>query len=90
VGKKRRTEKTVEIHQVYVVRQKKELPVLCDQCPTGEGLMLTPEEAAVVAGVSVRKIYGWVEAGVIHYRELSDGSLVVCLNSLASTEARVR
>ena len=64
----------------------KSLPVLCHMCSTAEAVMLAPEHAAAVAGVPVRRIYGWVEAGVIHYRELPDGSLVVCVNSLVTTK----
>ncbi len=44
--------------------------------------MLTPEEAAPAAGVSVRPAYRLVEDGLIHFKETPDGLLLVCLNKL--------
>jgi hypothetical protein len=83
VAKKRRTEKTVEIHEVYVIRQTSgPLPALCAECPTGDAIMVAPEQAAVIAAVPVRTIYRWVETQMIHYKEAPDGSLVVCVKSL--------
>ena len=86
VAKTRKTEKTVEIHEVYVIRRTSgALPELCSQCPTGGGVLVTPEEAAAIAKVSVRTIYRWVETGMVHYRNASDGSVVVCTKSLPIT-----
>jgi hypothetical protein len=83
VAKKRRTEKTVEIHEVYVIRQTSgSLPALCVECPTGDAIMVAPEQAAVIAAVPVRTIYRWVETRMIHYKETPDGSLIVCVKSL--------
>jgi len=44
--------------------------------------MVAPEQVAAVAHVPVRIIYGWVELGLVHYKENSDGSLAVCVKSL--------
>jgi hypothetical protein len=88
VAKKRRTEKTVEIHEVYVIRQTSgPLPALCVECATGDALMVAPEQAAVIAAVPVRTIYRWVEINMIHYKEAPDGSLIVCVKSLPSCGA---
>jgi hypothetical protein len=83
VAKRRRTEKTVEIHEVYVIRQTSgPLPSLCAECSTGDALMVAPEQAAVIASIPVRTIYRWVETEMVHYKEAHDGSLVVCVKSL--------
>ena len=67
MAKTRRTEKTVEIHEFYVIRSASgSLPALCVECLTGDAIMVTPEQAAVIAAVQVRMINRWVEAGVIH------------------------
>jgi len=88
VAKTRRTEKTVEIHEFYVVRTASgSLPALCFQCSAGDAIMVAPEQAAVIAAVPVRMIYRWVETEVIHYKEAADGSLVVCLKSLPISAA---
>ena len=44
--------------------------------------MLTPEEAARLACVSPRTVYRWVEAGRLHFSEMPDGGLFICLASL--------
>jgi hypothetical protein len=47
--------------------------------------MIAPEQAVVLAQVPVRMIYRWVETGVVHHKELSNGSLVVCVKSMPAT-----
>ena len=86
----RRTEKTVEIHEFYVIRTASgSLPALCVECSTGDAIMIPPEQAAAVAHVPVRMIYRWVETGVIHYKEEPNGSLIVCVKSLPATGNQV-
>ena len=83
--KTRRTEKTVEIHEFYTIRTASgSLPALCADCPTGDAIMLVPEHAAALAKVTTRLIYRLVEAGAIHYRESSGGSVIVCVRSLVA------
>lgn len=88
MAKTRKTEKAIEIHEFYVVRSASgSLPALCAECASGDAgivapFMIAPEQAAVVAHVPVRMIYRWVEAAAIHYKELPNGSVLVCLNSL--------
>src|SRR5262245_62707894 len=78
---KKRT--AVAIHQFYVVRQQNHAaPAVCSQCPVAIASLVAPDEAAVVTGISTRAIYRWVEAGVIHFQETANGSVLVCLNSL--------
>jgi hypothetical protein len=91
VRKTRRTEQTVEIHEVYVIRQTSgPLPTLCPECATGDSLMVASEQAAVIAAVPLRMIYRWVETELIHYKETRDGSLVVCLKSLPVAADQVK
>jgi len=90
VSNTRRTEKTVEIHEFYVVRTASgSLPSLCTDCSTGDAVMVTPEQAALLAKVPMRVIYRWVETGSVHYREDPNGSLFVCLKSLPPTGIQV-
>jgi len=90
VSKGRRTEKTVEIHEFYVVRTASgSLPPLCADCSTGDALMVAPEQAAVLAKVPMRVIYRWVETGSVHFREDPNGSLFVCLKSLPPTGIQI-
>ena len=90
MAKTRKTEKTVEIHEFYIVRSASgSLPALCGACSTGDAIMVAPEQAAAVAQVPPRMIYRWVEAGMVHYQEQSDGSLSVCLRSLPASGGQI-
>jgi len=83
VRKTRRTEKTVEIHEFYAIRTASgSLPALCADCPTGDAIMLAPEQATVLAHIPTRMIYRLVETGAIHYRDTPNGSVIVCVRSL--------
>ena len=79
---RRRTETTIETHEVWVVRRRSGGPAWCEEC-AGQRGMLTPEEAATLARVSPRAIYKWVEAGRLHFTETADGALLVCPASLS-------
>ena len=81
--KRRRTEITVEIRSLVLRRASQHSPLYCTTCslPT---LLITPDEAAVLAGVSTRTIYRFVETEQLHYAE-AGGRLLVCPNSLPIT-----
>ena len=89
MAKMHKTEKSVEIHEFYVIRTSGSLPALCGECGTGDAIMVAAEQAAVVAHVPVRTIYRWVETAVIHYKEVPNGSTMVCLKSLPATANQV-
>jgi|GEM_PF-2681492 len=55
----------------------------CAKC-AAKVRMVTPEEAARIQGVSTRTVYSRIEAGQIHFEEINDRLLLVCLNSLFS------
>jgi len=44
--------------------------------------MIMPDEAVMLAHVSARTIYRWVEAEQLHFTETPEGCLLVCPNSL--------
>jgi len=44
--------------------------------------MVTVDEAAQLACVSVRTLYRWVENEKLHFTEIADGELLICLNSI--------
>jgi len=72
----------IEAHEYMIFKGAENLSRLsCAQC-AAESLMVTPDEAAALRGVTSRVIYQWVEAGVIHYTESAEGWLLVCPGSL--------
>ena len=90
MAKTRKTEKTVEIHEFYIVRSASgSLPALCGACAAGDAIMVAPEQAAALAHVPARTIFRWVEAGMVHYQEQSNGSITVCLKSLPASGGKI-
>ena len=80
MNKKKITVITSESSEVFVIRR----PLArawCAECAAEVG-MLSPEQAAAVAGVSTRTIYRWAETGRIHFTETPEGRLLVCPNSI--------
>lgn len=77
--------------KAIVTRERHELEILtrprvkakrfCDRCHR-EVRWLIPEEAMLLAKISLRDIFKWVEAHEIHFVETADGFLVICAESL--------
>ncbi len=84
MGRKKRTEITVETNRTLVIRRRRTLVATrCERC-TERGMMVSVQEAAVLASLSLRTIYALVEAGRVHSTEIQDGGLLICLNSLTA------
>ncbi len=75
--KRVRTEITLETRSLVLRRSCQQAPLYCARCPSPT-LLLAPDEAAVLAGVSTRTIYRWVETEQVHFRETQGGGLLVC------------
>jgi len=80
----RRTEITIETSRRLVIRRfSGGSRSWCAEC-SAEVWMITPTQAAVIAEVSSRTIYRWIEEGKLHFTE-SLGVLLVCDTSLTLT-----
>jgi len=78
----RRTQITIESHEVWTVRKPgRNSASWCREC-TDPARMLSPEQAAELRGISTRTIYRWVEAGRVHFAETADGGVSVCVATL--------
>lgn len=84
IVRKKRTEIAIEIDEVVFVKalSNRSGMAWCVGC-ANEVLMVTPQQAAAIARVSVRDINRRVEAGEVHFLETPEGSLLVCVNSLS-------
>lgn len=78
---RKRTVTTIEMHQIVIVRRPGGAALAW--CPTclKEVEMVPPEEAALLAGVSLQDIRRRVGADDVHFLETANGGLI-CLNSL--------
>lgn len=88
--KRRRTRKTTEIEvetqeTTLATQRSKPMAAWCPGCAR-ESTMETPEGAARLAAVTVRRIYQWVEAAEVHFTETPEGMLI-CLSSLIRRRA---
>lgn len=81
--RKRRVEITVETNWLIIRRHKNQASVWCLEC-SSPVQSVTPEEAAVLAGVNTRAIYRWVEAAQLHLIETAEQAPLICLDSLRS------
>jgi hypothetical protein len=80
--RRRRLEITIERHEVTALQTVEiGLRGRCSECRC-EVNLLPPQLAAKAAGVSPRTVYRWVEEDRVHYRESSDGAILICENSL--------
>jgi excisionase family DNA binding protein len=73
---------TVETYRLSVIRRcGSSVRTWCAEC-LAEVEMITPNEAARMAGAGSRKIYRWIEARRIHFIEDPGGLILICANSL--------
>lgn len=78
---KRKIQLTVETHELLVIKKTKgSTQGWCSEC-AGDVPLVRPEEAAVLARVSPRMIYAWVEAGRVHFMETAEEGLRICVSS---------
>ncbi|HSB11683.1 MAG TPA: hypothetical protein VLM38_19495 [Blastocatellia bacterium] len=79
---RRRTEISVQTHEVLVMRKPgREALAWCAGC--GEQTrMLTLDKAMALTAASSREIHRRLEAGEVHFTETTDGFVLMCMNSL--------
>ena len=82
VGKSIRTEWSVEIDDVFVVKRLgRSVEGRCPGC--GQvATLITPEDAMMLTGMETRAVYRLIEAGEIHWADGPENLLLVCLDSL--------
>src|SRR5689334_11451949 len=80
----RKTQTSLELHEVLIVRARTGASEPCPDCLPAVGMLVSPEVAAAVTGTSVRTVFRCLEAGLIHYQESDAGRVQVCVHSLAA------
>jgi hypothetical protein len=79
----KKTEIAIETKElIRVVGHRQPARAWCSAC-SSEALMVTPQQAAAIAGLSVRAVNRRVEANRVHFLETPEGLLLVCVNSLS-------
>jgi hypothetical protein len=80
---------TFEARQTTVVRRRRDHLFTWCSCCQGETVMFTANEFGRLIGLTPRQIYRQIEAGVFHFTEESDGTLLICGNSF-QTNAQIQ
>ena len=84
MGRRKRTEITVETERVVIIRRHRSNRAWCRQCGS-EVDLITQGEAAVVAGLP-EQAFLHAEAKGWHFLEDGEGTSLVCLESLLKSQ----
>lgn len=78
---RKRVEVTIETERVLIVSRPGNTLQWCPGCRRWI-VPLALDEAALVAGVTSRALFQWIEAGIVHSLETTSGLLRICLESI--------
>lgn len=79
-----KTEITVETHRILTIKRGSRCRLAwCEECGE-QARMVTADEAAILAGLSLRTTYQLIEARKLHFLETTDRVVLICLNSLGN------
>jgi hypothetical protein len=82
VEKRIRTECSVEIDDVFVVKRLgRSTEAWCAGCSCAK-THVTPEDAAMLTGTATRAVYRLIEAGEIHWADGPGNLLLICVDSM--------
>lgn len=77
-----KTEIIVETHRILTIKTGSRCRLTwCEECGE-QARMVTADEAAILASVSPRAIYKLIEMRGLHFIELPNRLVLICLNSL--------
>ncbi|HZM86925.1 MAG TPA: hypothetical protein VFF31_10405 [Blastocatellia bacterium] len=85
--KKTRTRITIQTERVVVMSHRRSLYSLCAGCGD-EVRMVTIDQATTLVRSSSREIFREIEAGMLHFIETTEGSVLVCFNSLNASNLK--
>ena len=85
--KTRQMRVTIQTERILEMSQGSGLYSLCQQCGD-EVRMVTIEQAAALARASSPEIFRELGAGMLHFIESAEGSLLICFNSLNDSNRR--
>ena len=79
-----KTEIIVETHRILAIKRGSRYRLAwCEECGE-QARMVTADEAAILAGLSLRTTYQLIEARKLHFTESLDRVGFICLNSLGN------
>jgi hypothetical protein len=77
----KQTKITIETDSLLILRGRTPLRGWCQQC-SGETEMIPLEGVGVISNLPTPEVEAWIESEDLHRTYASDGSPLICLNSL--------
>jgi hypothetical protein len=85
--KTRRTEVTIEVDEVWIIRRPDcNDPLWCPAC-SKQTTVISPANAALLTGLKLLDIYRLIETGRIHRTAMAEETVLVCFTSLMKLNA---
>jgi hypothetical protein len=82
----KKTKITIETDSLLILQGRSSRRAWCPRC-AAEGEMIALEDAGVISNLERAALEEWLNSGELHRSRATDGSTLICLNSLL---ARVR
>jgi hypothetical protein len=82
----KKTKITIETDSLLILQGRSSRRAWCPRC-AAEGEMIALENAGVISNLERAALEEWLNSGELHRSRATDGSTLICLNSLL---ARVR
>lgn len=77
----KRTKITIETDSLLVLRGRRALRAWCPQC-AARSEMIPFEGIGVISNLPPAEVENWLESEAIHRSQATDGTSLICLNSL--------
>jgi len=85
MASRKRTEITVETHEVLIIRTSdSSIRACCTGCGADVGL-IPPDEAVALTGIGMPAILEMVDAGDVHWVQTGTCTPLICLKSLVAS-----
>jgi len=85
----KQTKITIETDSLLVLRGRSSLRAWCPQCE-GDVEMIPVEGVGVISNLPSAEVQTWLESEAIHRSQASDGTALICLNSLLKRGQKTR
>jgi len=72
---------TIETSSLLLLRSRNSMRVWCPQC-AAEGEMIALENTGAISNLDQRALEQWLNSADLHRSQATDGSPLICLNSL--------
>jgi hypothetical protein len=77
----KQTKITIETESLFILQGRNSRRAWCPRC-AAEGEVIALENAGVISNLELSALEDWLNSGELHQLRATDGSMLICLNSL--------